>query len=348
MPIRRQVRTTLQRAIGKERTDQIRRMERDLRRKAAVALDPNPRPTSRPKPAAKAQTAPKTQPAPNTQTAPNTQAAETPSADKTPGQLASPPPGGYIPSDPFATFEKPRQSRHQVLTYLHQTLQPRTYLETGIADGASMTLSRCLSIGIDPAFKVSKEIHCDVHLVRDTSDAYFAREEALAPFGDTPIDLAFIDGMHLSEFALRDFMNVEKAMAPTGVILVDDMLPRNPLEAARDRRTSAWTGDVYKLLLLLEEHRPDLLLLPLNTSPTGTVLITRLDPSSTVLHDTYVQNLERCLSPDPQQVPQRLQQREGALADLTSDAWGDLAALRGSDDRARLAATFDRLAALTA
>ena len=31
------------------------------------------------------------------------------------------------------------------------------------------------------------------------------------------IDLAFIDGMHLLEFALRDFINMEPLMADTGV-----------------------------------------------------------------------------------------------------------------------------------
>ncbi|MGO1975366.1 MAG: class I SAM-dependent methyltransferase [Propionibacteriaceae bacterium] len=339
MPIRRQVRTTLQRAIGKERTDQIRRMERDLRRKAAVALDPSPRPTSRPKPAGSKPASAPSKPAAPTPPSP----AEKPSSEKTPGELASRPPGGYQPSDANADFPTPERSRHQVLKYLHETLSPQTYLETGIADGASLTLSRCRSIGVDPAYRIDKELLCDVQLVRDTSDAFFDREDPVAHFGGAPVDLAFVDGMHLAEFALRDFMNVERVMARTGVILVDDMLPRNHLEAARDRRTKAWTGDVFKLLLILQEQRPDLLIVALNTSPTGTVLITRLDPSSTVLTDNYDKNLEFCLSPDPQDVPDRLLRRLDSLHDITSSVWSELAGLRGSEDATALADVFDRL-----
>lgn len=335
MPIRRQVRTALERTLGKQRTNRLRRAERDLRRKAAIALDPAPRPAPPP--------APKPKPAPQPKPAPKPEPVEKPSSEKTPAELASRPPGGYRAPDPFAEFTTPVKSRHDILRHLHEVLAPRTYLETGVADGASMTLSRCLSIGVDPAFKITKEIHCDVHLVRDTSDAFFAREDALAHFEGRPIDLAFIDGMHLAEFALRDFMNVEKHMSRAGVVLVDDMLPRNPLEAARDRRTSPWTGDVYKLLLILADQRPDLRVTPLNTSPTGTVLITGLDPSSTVLTDRYEENLQFCLSPDPQQVPDRLLHRTDALLDITSDVWAELAALRDSGDAAAIRAVVERL-----
>ena len=58
--------------------------------------------------------------------------------------------------------------------------------------------------------------------------------------------MAFIDGMHLSEFALRDFIGVERLSRWTGVAIFDDMLP-GVEEAGRDRRTRAWTGDVYKV-----------------------------------------------------------------------------------------------------
>ena len=56
--------------------------------------------------------------------------------------------------------------------------------------------------------------------------------------GGTTLDLAFIDGMHLFEYALRDFINVERFADWSSVIVFDDMLPRNVDEAARDRHTT--------------------------------------------------------------------------------------------------------------
>jgi hypothetical protein len=66
-----------------------------------------------------------------------------------------------------------------------------------------------------------------VQLVRATSDDFFDRADALAHFGGTPVDLAFIDGMHLSEFALRDFVHTAPHMGTAGVVVFDDMLPRH-------------------------------------------------------------------------------------------------------------------------
>ena len=42
--------------------------------------------------------------------------------------------------------------RHELLARLHTLLAPRNYLEIGVCQGESLTLSRVPSIGIDPAF----------------------------------------------------------------------------------------------------------------------------------------------------------------------------------------------------
>ena len=55
--------------------------------------------------------------------------------------------------------------------------------------------------------------------------------------GGTRLDLVFVDGMHLFEFALRDFMNVERHADWWSVIVFDDILPRDVDEAARERHT---------------------------------------------------------------------------------------------------------------
>jgi hypothetical protein len=205
----------------------------------------------------------------------------------------------------------------EFLQGVHTALLPPTYLEIGIRRGDSLALSRTRSIGIDPAFSLKADAPVDASLFRETSDEYFARERPSEPFGDRPISLAFIDGMHLLEFALRDFMNVELHAHWASVVVFDDIFPRRPVEAARDRSTRAWTGDVYKLLAILARHRPDLICLRVDTRPTGLLLVLALDPTSRVLSKRYEQIVAQAVVPDPQRVPRKVLERRGALAPAT-------------------------------
>jgi hypothetical protein len=199
------------------------------------------------------------------------------------------------------------------LAALHERVRPRAYLETGVRHGDSLALARCPAVGIDPLPSLRVELPESAKVIRETSDEYFGRERPLRPLGGRRPDLAFIDGMHLFEFALRDFAAVERWSRWTSTIVFDDMLPRDVTEAARDRRTRAWTGDVYKLLGILGRHRPDLLCLRVDTQPTGLLLVLALDPRSSRLMKRYDEILERDLVADPQPVPGAVMQRRGAL-----------------------------------
>ena len=257
--------------------------------------------------------------------------------------------GGWIPSDPFVPFPAATMSRHDLLRELHQQIQPRTYLEIGVSNGQSLSLSRARSIGIDPEFRVTYPIHCDLELVQAKSDAFFGRIDPLAHLEGVALDFAFIDGMHLSEFALRDFMNVESHMNRAGIVVLDDVLPRNALEAARTRLTSAWAGDVYKSLEVLERHRPDLLVLLVNTHPTGTAIVVGVDPSSKVLREVYDGELTYLASEDPQSPPEYFMTRSRAVdpkALFQSEAWELLARARHSGDYTLVAAAKDALRAV--
>jgi len=165
----------------------------------------------------------------------------------------------------------------EFLDRLHVALAPRTYLEIGIRNGDSLALSRCPSIGIDPGFEVTRELRSPTTLVRSTSDRYFDHLPPEGPFGDLPVDLAFIDGMHLLEFAVRDFANLERHSAWSSVAAFDDVLPRDVDMAARERHTQAWTGDVFRILDVLGTERPDLTLVVVDTEPTGLLLVLGLD-----------------------------------------------------------------------
>lgn len=239
-------------------------------------------------------------------------------------------------------------NRHKFLAQLHEACKARTYLEIGVNDGRSLALSRVPTIAVDPAFRVTAEIHCDLQLIKATSDDFFARELPLLHFGERHLDLAFIDGMHLFEYVLRDFINVEKHAQWSTVIVFDDQLPRNFDEAARDRHTKMWTGDVYKIIPVLQRYRPDLRLAVMDTAPTGVMVVFGADPSNTTLADNYDQIIAEFLLNDPQQVPDELTSRSCAMKpESLFDAlfWPDLVANRehaGADARSDLVAAIDR------
>lgn len=234
-------------------------------------------------------------------------------------------------------------NRHTFLTRLHEVLQPRTYLEVGVDAGLSMQLSRVPSIGIDPDFAVVTEVQSDLHLARIGSDEFFARRRPVAHLPLPVVDLAFIDGMHLAEYALRDIISVERFTRPTSVLVVDDVLPRNVEEANRKRTTWAWTGDVYKALQALRDLRPDLVILEVNTRPTGVVVVLCPDASRKGVLPGYDEWLETAISPDPQVVPVEVLTRARAHDPerlLSSSGWGALAGLRTSGTSTQVRAAF--------
>lgn len=97
------------------------------------------------------------------------------------------------------------------------------------------------------------------------------------------LSFSFLDGMHLFEFLLRDFIAAEKASGPNGVIAMHDCCPFSHEMTTRDldnlpQGGGAWTGDVWKLIPILREYRPDLKLTVLNAAPTGLVFVSGLKP----------------------------------------------------------------------
>jgi hypothetical protein len=217
------------------------------------------------------------------------------------------------------------------LRRVHEVLEPPTYLEIGVRHGDSLALAQSAAAGIDPAYELETELPDSTALFRETSDDYFDRDDVLEPFGGRPASLAFIDGMHLIEFALRDFINVERCSDWTGVVVFDDIFPREIEEAARKRKTRMWTGDVYKIVEILGRHRPDLVCLRVDTEPTGLLLVLRLDPQSSMLDDRYDDIIRTVVAPDPQRLSPEVVERHGALdpeAVLSASFWSVLRAAR--------------------
>lgn len=206
------------------------------------------------------------------------------------------------PARSDAFFSRPRHrgtGYRKLLRRLHALQRPRSYLEIGTAAGKTLALARCASIAIDPRFRLAYDVQAGkpaCHLFETTSDAFFAAHNPTALFGG-PVDLAFIDGMHHFEFALRDFMNVEAHCRPDSLIVLHDCLPvddhmarRNPRDrahAALAHYPNAWAGDTWKTLWILRRCRPDLGIFAFDAPPSGLVVVTRLDPGSDLLKRRY-------------------------------------------------------------
>ena len=267
-----------------------------------------------------------------------------------PGSVVALPAPAPIDSRPEEEGIAGQSDYLEVLRLAHQALAPRLYLEIGIRHGRSLALAEGPAIGIDPAPEIREPLGAETQVVSATSDDFFDLQAETTTSG--PIDLAFIDGMHLFEYALRDWMQVERRAAPAGLVVIDDIYPNHPRQALRERATRVWTGDVWRLHALLAAERPDLFLLPLDTSPTGLLLIAGLDPGNRVLWDRYNPLVRHYRGGLPAEPPPEVLGRRGALAPDDPLVAELLALLRGLRDsgagvaavRAALASLRERLA----
>jgi hypothetical protein len=213
----------------------------------------------------------------------------------------------------------------KVLTRVYEAVRPRTYLEIGVATGESLRLvpAPTLAVGIDPEPRIAGPLAPNQRVFAETSDAFFAAHDVRAEFGGLPIDLAFIDGMHHFEYALRDFANVERHCTPQSTILIHDTYPLDRATAERDRQRMFWTGDIWRLVLLLKRHRPALAIHTIATAPTGLTLIRNLDPGSRLLVERHDELVQEFLAVDYAAIEHDM---PGAL-NLFPNDWGKVRAL---------------------
>ncbi|HXB18463.1 MAG TPA: class I SAM-dependent methyltransferase [Steroidobacteraceae bacterium] len=194
----------------------------------------------------------------------------------------------------------PGEDYFHVLARIHRHLRPRTYLEIGISRGESLAcvLPQTQVLGIDPAPNLARPPPANVRIYRETSDDFFARYVPSAELGGQPVELAFIDGMHHFEYALRDFINVERACCGSSVILMHDCYPLDERTARREQVTGFWSGDIWRLMLLLRTHRPDLVVRTIATPPTGLGIVLNPDPTSQLLAERVDELIGEYLAKD--------------------------------------------------
>lgn len=200
----------------------------------------------------------------------------------------------------LSELQLPGEHYFKLLARVHAHVRPATYLEVGVSRGESLRLvgAQTLALGIDPQPRVSFELPPNNILFAQTSDEFFARRDVPKLLGGAALDMAFIDGMHHFEYALRDFINIEPLCTPRSLIFIHDCYPIDARSAERDQSTAFWSGDIWRLLVLLKKYRPDLSIHTLGAPPTGLGLITHLDPHSTRLRQTLPQLIEEGLALD--------------------------------------------------
>jgi hypothetical protein len=173
------------------------------------------------------------------------------------------------------------------LELLHDYLRPHTYVEIGVGHGRSLARARpgTLCVGIDPKPHLDA-VRPAARIFELTSDDFFREHDLLAVLGGKRVDFAFIDGLHSFEFALRDFINLERFCDSGSVIAIHDCYPEDEASALA-RRPREFLDGVWKLIVCLREYRPDLSVVVVRVPPTGLGLVMHLDPASRVLGERY-------------------------------------------------------------
>lgn len=220
-------------------------------------------------------------------------------------------------------------SKYEILSFLHHHLTPELYLEIGVQAGKSLALADCEAVAVDPMPQIAFDLFENARILALKSDDFF-KGPAVELLIKKP-DLVFIDGMHLFEYVLRDFLNVERFAEAHTLVVIDDIFPAHPAQAERRRRTRSWTGDVWKLYEALKEYRPDLFFLSLNTFPTGLLLIAGLRPDNAILSEKYneiVQTYSVGMQP-----PEDILRRKNALSPTHSALEDVVNALKAAKER---------------
>lgn len=159
-----------------------------------------------------------------------------------------------------------------LLARIHRLLRPHSYVEIGVGGGASLALARDCErvIAIDPAPSATVAAGLPI---TEASQTYLSRNDLARDLGGLPFDFCFIDGSHLFEDAAEDFLAIERFAGPRSLVAIHDCLPLDAATATRERQTSFWTGDVWKLVPLLRDARPALTITTISCPPSGLCLV---------------------------------------------------------------------------
>lgn len=141
------------------------------------------------------------------------------------------------------------------------------YLEIGVSHGLTFHGLRAgRKVAVDPLFqfdlKAARTANPGATYHQVPSDEYFTRVR----HPDERFDLIFVDGLHTFDQTLRDLLNATSCLTPTGVIVIDDVMPISYAASLPDFDSSfalrqstgdsnpAWMGDVYRLIFFIRDY----------------------------------------------------------------------------------------------
>lgn len=208
----------------------------------------------------------------------------------------------------LATLRMPSDFYYTWFDRFYTALSPETVIEIGVFDGRSIAHVRppTLAIGIDPNPRLTFTLSAETHIFAETSDAFFARRGPDALLAGRPVGVGFIDGLHLYEQVLKDFINLERYCGPQSVILIHDTVPLDEATQSRACDTQFHTGDVWKIVPCLKHYRPDLDVFTIATPWTGLTVVIGLDPKSRGLSDNYDEVVARFIDMPFAEIENRL------------------------------------------
>lgn len=187
--------------------------------------------------------------------------------------LATAPIHDHLGYEALAYLKLPGPDYRVLLRFLHEALQPKLYVEIGVRDGGSLALAlpetRC--IGVDPA--AGPPTRPNTAITTATSDRFFEREECRE--SARGFDLAFIDGDHSFDQAMRDFENLEMLAKPSSIICIHDVIPMDERTSKPEALTAFHTGDVWRLMASIVAGRDDLVAFTVACPPTGLGIVGR-------------------------------------------------------------------------
>ncbi len=179
----------------------------------------------------------------------------------------------------------------QVIQYLLDQINGKTYLEIGVEFGKSfcpVIAQRKFAVDpipANPQVRAHLLQHLKASYYQTTSDDFFACKGH--NFHDQKIDVALVDGLHTYDQSMRDIENCLTHLSANGVIVTHDCNPPTESAAAswaslglpRYIKLDVWNGDVWKAVVHLRSYRDDLNVFVLDCD-YGLGIITRGTPEN--------------------------------------------------------------------